>query len=451
MNRLLIVVAVALLLLAGCKTTQPVRPMEEYEERQLERVSIINIPIDIQLDELETSLNRQLSGTLYEDNNLKDDNLRVRAVKQDQLRLGLDGEALTYRVPLDLWVQYDLGISKVEATGQITLDFKTAVELAQDWDILTKTEVTGYDWVQKPRLKLAGINLPVGLIADLVLRNSKSTIAASIDDMVKQQFDLQATVQEAWKQMFEPSLISEEYRTWLVVNPQFIGMSPLEMRNNRIRSTIYVESKPQVKIGEKPQPAFVRSLPPLIIAPVEASDFTLHLNTQISYEEAERLAKVQLVGEQFSYGKRSVTVEDLEFYGQNDQIIVNTKLSGTYNGSIYLSGKPVYNTAKNTIDIKDLEYTLDTKNKLFRSAGWLFKSAIKNKIEENFDFLLDYNLKDMQQQFQEQLQSYEVAQGITLSGDLREINIEDAFLTPEGMVVDLALGGRLNVEVKGLY
>jgi hypothetical protein len=425
--------------------------MEEYDERIEERISIINIPIDIRLDELEQSLNRQLSGTLYEDNNLKDDNLRVRAVKQDDLRLGLEDEALTYRVPLDLWIQYDLGISKVEATGQITLDFKTAVELTRDWEVATQTEVTSYEWVQKPRIRLAGINLPIGLIADLVLRNSKNTIASSIDDLVKTQFDLRKTVQEAWQQMFEPALVSEEYNTWLVVNPQFIGMSPLEMSNNRIRSTIYVESKPNVKVGEKPQPGFVRALPPLAIAQVEASDFNLHLNTSISYDEAERLAKAQLVGEKFSYGKRSVTVEDLEFYGQNDRIIINTKLSGTYNGSIYLSGKPVYNTKKNSIDIKDLDYTLDTRNKLFRSASWLFKSTIKNKIEENFDFLLDYNLKDAQQQFKDQLREYKVAEGIILTGDLKDLSIEDAFLTPEGMIVDLALKGRLNVEVKGLY
>jgi len=426
--------------------------MESYEERLEESISVINIPIDIELDELEASLNRNLSGTLYEDNSLKDgDKMKVRAVKQADFQLGLEQDAVTYKVPLDLWIQYDIGISKVEASGQIALDFKTGFEFSENWDILTKTEVLSYSWAKKPRLKMGMVNLPIGFIADLVLKRSKSAIASSIDELVKEQFDLRKTVEEAWQQMFEPTLVAEAYNTWLTVNPQFIGMSPMEMGNGRIRSTIYVEGKPSVTVGEKPAPSFVKPLPPLRISPVVSDEFTLHLNTQISYKEAERIAKAELLGETFSYGKRAVTIEDLEFYGQGSKIVVNTVLSGTYDGSIYLTGQPVYNPKKNTVELQDLDYTMNTRSALFRSAGWLLKSAIKKKIKRNFNFLLDYNLKDMQQQFQEQLRNYKVSEGITLNGELRDLSLQNAFLTPDGIVVDLALQGNLNVAVRGLY
>jgi hypothetical protein len=227
-------------------------------------------------------------------------------------------------------------------------------------------------------------------------------------------------------------------------------MSPVSTERGRIATTIYVEGKPSVKIGERPDPKYIQPLPPLRISPVEAEDFTLHINAEISYDEAERLAKTQLVGETFSYGRRSVTIQDLEFFGKGSNIVVNTTLSGTYNGSIYLVGRPVFNPKKNTIDIEDLEYTLDTKNYLFRSAGWLMKSTIKNKIAENLNFLLDYNMKDMQAQFQEQLQEYELATGVVLNGNLEALDLRNAYLTVDGMVVDLALTGNVNVRVKGL-
>lgn len=439
------------LLLSSCKATKPVRPMEEYEELYREPVSIINLPIDVPVKDLEAVLNKQLSGILYEDNNLRDgDKMMVRAVKQDNIRLGLDSQAITYRIPLDLWIKYDLGISTVEATGQISLDFKTGFGVNADWSIYTATSLEGHSWNQKPRVKMGFVDLPVGFIADLVLRNSTQQISRAIDELVREQFDLRKTVEEAWREMFQPALVSEAYNTWLTVNPQFIGMSPVSTSNNRIATTIYVEGKPSVKIGERPDPKYVQPLPPLRISPVNAEDFTLHINAEISYDEAERLAKEQLVGETFSYGRRAVTIEDLEFFGKGANIVVNTTLSGTYNGSIYLVGRPVYNPRKNTIDIEDLEYTLDTKNYLFRSAGWLMKSTIKNKIADNLNFLLDYNLKDMQQQFQEQLQEYELATGVVLNGNLEVMDLRNAYLTVDGMVVDLALKGNVNVRVSGL-
>lgn len=439
------------LLLCSCGASKPVRPMEEYEALFRERVSVINIPIDLSIAEIEGLLNRQLSGILYEDNNLRDgDKMMVRATKQDDIKLGIDSQAVTYRIPLDLWVKYDLGISTAEARGQIVLDFKTGFDLDRNWEIRTFTELTGYRWQQKPRIKVGFVDLPVGMIADVVLRNSSRRIANSIDDLVKDQLKLRDQVEAAWAEMFKPTLVSEEYRTWLTVDPQYIGMSPIEMSRNRITSTIYIESKPKVKIGQRPDPVLPRPLPPLHISPVGNQDFTLHLNTEISYQEAERLAKAELVGETFTYGRRAVTIQDLEFFGQGSNIVINTVLSGTYNGSIYLIGKPVYNPNKNTIDIEDLEYSLDTKNFLFRSAGWLMKSTIKNKIAENVNFLLDYNLKDMQAQFQEQLKDYELATGLVLNGELAAIDLRNAFLTVDGMVVDLALTGKVNIRVRGL-
>ncbi|WP_282782033.1 DUF4403 family protein [Phaeodactylibacter xiamenensis] len=451
MKHLLPACAILMLLLSSCKVTKPVRPMEEYEELYRDQVSIINIPVDVPVRDLEAVLNKQLSGILYEDNNLRDgDKMMVRAVKQDDILLGLDSQAITYRIPLDLWIKYDLGISTVEANGQISLDFKTGFGVNTDWSIFTTTTLEGHQWQQKPRVKMGFVDLPVGFIADIVLRNSTRQISKAIDDLVREQFDLRKTVEEAWREMFQPALVSEEYNTWLTVNPQYIGMSPVITERGRIATTIYVEGKPSVKIGERPDPKYIQPLPPLRISPVEAEDFTLHINAEISYDEAERLAKTQLVGETFSYGRRSVTIQDLEFFGKGSNIVVNTTLSGTYNGSIYLVGRPVFNPKKNTIDIEDLEYTLDTKNYLFRSAGWLMKSTIKNKIAENLNFLLDYNMKDMQAQFQEQLQEYELATGVVLNGNLEALDLRNAYLTVDGMVVDLALTGNVNVRVKGL-
>ncbi len=452
MRPILFFTLIALALLAtACTSSRPVRPAEEYEALFEEPASVVRLPVDISLRELERSLNQRLKGVLYEDKDLRDgDNMRIRAEKRQDIRLGVDSQLIKYRVPLDLWIQYDLGISKVEAEGELSVDLKTAFTIGPDWNVKTVTEVVRHDWLRQPRLKMGVVNLPIGFIADLVLQNSRKNISRNIDALVKEQFNLREMVGEAWNKMYEPVLVSEEYNTWLAVNPQAIGMTPLDMKGDRIRGTIFMEAKPRVRIGRPPENIRPMPLPNLQIRPQAEDGFTIHINTDISYEEAERIAKSQLLGETFSQGKRSVKVEDIELYGQGNKIVVNTVLSGSFDGSIYLVGKPVYNPQKNAIDIESLDYDLGTRNFLVKSAGWLLKSTIKNRIEDNMNFLLDYNLKEMQAQFQEQLKEYRVTEDVTLQGELQELAIRNAYLAPESIIVSLALSGRLNISVKGL-
>ena len=227
-------------------------------------------------------------------------------------------------------------------------------------------------------------------------------------------------------------------------------MTELQMEKDTIISTLIVESKPKISLGGKPDDGNWRPLPLFQYREFESEDFNLFLNTEISYQEAERIAKEQILGESYSSGKRSVTVEDLEMYGQGDKLVVNTKLSGSYNGNIYMTGKPVFNRRKNSIDIKDLSYTLDTKNFLVKSAAWLLKSTIKKQIQDNLDFLLDYNMSEMETQIQQQLADYKINDGVIINGRLNKMNIENAYLTPTGMRVFIALNGHLGIFVTGL-
>lgn len=443
---------VSLLFLLSCKSTQPTRPMERYDAlTEEERTSVINIPVRINLVELEKSLNQQLQGTLYEDNDMNDgDKMMMRAEKVDDVKLQMRGQTIRYEVPVKVWVRYNAGITRLEADGEIAMNFNTDFDIDRDWNMETVTNIETYEWLKQPRLRVAGMNLPVGFIADIILKRSKTVITQSIDQQVQENFNLRKMVEDVWKQMFDPVLVSPEYNTWLLVNPQNIGMTPLVTDEQSISSVIVVESLPRVSLGERPEAMGATDLPPFIFRDTTLNDFVIRLRTDVPYEEAERLAKQELLGETFSEGKRSVTIEDLELYGQGNKLIVNTKLSGSYNGSIYLTGRPVYNPKKNVVDIKDLDFTLETRNFLHKSAAWLLKGTLRKRIEENMNFLLQYNLDELKNQLQEQLNNYPITRGIVLDGKLEDLNIQDAFLSTEAIRVDVALVGRLNVQVNGL-
>ena len=71
------------------KTTSPKKPMEEYlysdaELQNEKHLSVLNLPIEMPVSELETQINAQLKGLIYEDDSYEDnggDNLKAKVWK----------------------------------------------------------------------------------------------------------------------------------------------------------------------------------------------------------------------------------------------------------------------------------------------------------------------------------------------------------------------------------
>jgi hypothetical protein len=441
-----------LVFLSACKTGQPARPQEYYENANLESdPSTISIPVKLFKSELLQSINQQIGDVLYEDNNMKDDGMMLRAKKRENISIDLSGQEIKYRVPLDLWIKKDVMISNVEAEGSLALDFITRYNIREDWTLETKTEVSGYNWLKKPVVKLGFADLPITSIANLVLNEAKSELAGSIDKEVKDLFDLKTQMKNAWKELNDPFMISEEYNAWMLLNPQSISMTPFAASGNTIHSTVTVVSRPSILVGDKPaSPVVAPALPNFRQEYLSGNDFTLFLNTAISFREAERISKQNMVGETFNYGKKTVTVQDIELYGQGNKLVVNTKLQGSYNGNVYFVAKPEYNAQRNKIELDDVDFDFSTQKFLLKSASWLFKGPLKNKVQENLDFYLNYNLEDAKKMIQEELKDYAIAPGINLNGELADLTISHVYVASDAIKVRIGMKGKLNLDVKGL-
>jgi hypothetical protein len=450
-----VIFSLSLLIVLGssCKTTQPVKPMERYETAYFEeKTSFINIPVRIKIDELEKMLNEQFDGLLYQDDTFEDgDNMKIKASKSEPLTIVTDIMALKYSVPLDLEIDYKTPLGSVKADASIRLFFRTAFDIDQNWNLITESSVINYVWSKKPAIKIGGVRISAGFIGDIILNRSSNFIAKSIDEQVAAYFNLRETVEEAWKGLFDPILVSPEYNTWLTVNPESLGLTRPQMDNESINTTVLVKAKPDVKLGVKPDvwKPTAYSLPPFNYSSDYNSDFELNIGAEITYEQADSMAKAELLGERFESGKYYAVIEDLHMYGQGNNIIVNTTLSGSYNGSIYLTGKPIYDPKKGSIDLDDLEFTLDTKSFLHKSAAWILKSTLKKQIKENLNFLLDYNLQEMEKMLNEQLSHYELSQNIFLEGKLEELSMQNAWLTADGIKMIIGIKGEAGIKMEG--
>lgn len=448
---------VLLLFLPFCKTatyTNAPKPDERYtsqEEKPL--VSTIVIPVDISMEDLVRSINIRVQGTLYEDLSYSDngnDGLMLKAVKARDITLFFSGQTIKYKVPLKLWIKKDLLVTDVEAEGELDLNLKTNFSINPDWSLRTTTEVEYHEWAVKPYLRTGLGNLSIESIANLVLNKSKKTLSQTLDRIVSQQLSLKPFVQEAWDALQQPTLLSEEYQMWMKNTPMSIGMTPITTDFNNIRARIAVDCINDVQAGSKPAFRPNTPLPNLRLLDEAPDDFQMRISTEVPFAEAERLAQKSMFGQEFSSGKRKVRVDNIQLWGNNDKIVVNTRLSGSFNGNIYFIGRPVYNAQRNRVEMADLDFHVDTRNFLHRTASWLFQGTIKRQMTAAMQFPLDEDIRELRATVQQSLERYEIQPGVVLRGTVDSLTVESTRVTQKGIRVDLFSQGKLLVEVKGL-
>lgn len=446
-----------LMVLASCASVKIEKPIEAYNYVAVRPVpSVIGFTLEAKLSDIQKELNSTFTGLVYEDNSFDDnggDNLMVKAWKQENIQLTMKEDLLIYRVPLKLWIKAgfktkQLGITLSdyrEVSGAIALMFRTRISINPDWTINTQTETSGYEWIQQPVVKLAGFNLPVKFIADVILKKNLKTISSSIDNSVKEYLDLKPYALEAWKALNQPISLNDAYKIWLHIDVSEVYVSPVSASGGIIRLHTGIKSILETSMGKRPVFEAPAPLPPLQIKNDPDETLTINASLDIPYEEINEQTASYLVGQTFSQSGRSVKVEAVNIYGSNGQLVAETKLSGSFKGSIYLKGIPAYNPKDSTLYLKNLDFDLSTKNVLVKSAAWLYQGGFRQMMAKEMVWSLAPEIKMFYNELNRSLKSYPLAAGVILKGQVSRVSVDEILLTPDGIKPFVSAEGKMNV------
>jgi hypothetical protein len=391
-------------------------------------ISTIHLPVHWSQSDIEQLLNNQLTGVLYEDTNLADDGLQIKATKSRNIKLRLDGLTATYRVPLDLWIFKKLldsrwtGVRGIELDGEVNLSFKTVLNVQPDWTIVPQTELIGYEWLRNMAVKTGIGQLDVKYIANLVIDRTKTDITKGIDIAIRQSVDLPPKLNQLWAQLQHPIKVNEEYHFWLQLMPQTIEITPLSASGDELTAMLSTTVLTQAGMNQ--------TLPPP--------------NTEM------KLPNFIPSKDTFQVGGQALQISALKLQAQGEQLLINADFTGSYSGSLFLTGKPAFDSATNTLHLQELRYELSSKNFLFRSALWLFEGVIAKKLKEYTVFPLGGKLTEIKSMINDKLQNYVLNNYATLNGQAEQLTIKKFIITSTGVKTQVQAIGRLAVTISGL-
>ncbi|MDI5893704.1 DUF4403 family protein [Flavobacterium algoritolerans] len=463
-STLLIILSIALI--TSCSTTNKIATLKPEPDDATPLVyentpSFINLPISVKLKDIENQTNSLLNGLIYEDNNIEDDDIEMKIWKLAPITIkndnGANGQKIRTVLPLKAIVKYRIGTKKMGVELYNTKEFNLdgVVTLLSDvgltnWKMNTKTELKSLDWNESPTMTVFGKNVPVTYLINPGIKLFKSKIEKKIDDAIAKSMDFKPNVLAALEKICVPFQMSDAYESWLRIVPIEIYSTNAKLKNDTFVLEMGMKCNMETLIGKQPESKFNASK--IVLKPVSKipQEITANIVAVSTYLEASKLMTKNFAGQEFGSGSKKVKVQNVAIWHKNGKMIIALDVLGSVNGTIYLAGFPQYNDKTKEVYFDQLDYALDTKNKLMRTANWLAQGLILRKIEQSCRYSIKPNLEEGQKSMMTYLKNYSPMQGVFVNGKMEEIQFQKIQLTNQAIIAFIKVKGTVNVSVDGL-
>ncbi len=453
---------VSILILNGCSSAKKINALKPETDNAKPLVyepvvSYIGLPITLPFKEIALQTNKAVNGLIYEDKNIADDNIMLKVWKEAPIGILEENGKLKTILPLKVWakVQYGKTILGVQMYDTREINLNGEVHLVSDiglfnWKIQTNTNLKKIDWKEDPSITVAGRSIPINYLINPAIKIFKKDIEKAIDDAIQQAVDFKPEVLNALASVSAPIEVNKDFKTWFQITPQELYASDISITKERININMGLKSTMETTIGAKPNNTFNKDKVVLKTVSKMPDNVQINLAAISTYTDASDLITTNFKGQVFGDEKRKVTVQKVNLWHKSGKMVIALDVLGSLNGTIYLSGIPKYNTATKEIYFDELDYVLDTKNKLIKTANWLAQGLVLNKIKENCKYSIAENLKEAETSIKPYLNNYSPVKGVFINGNLSKISLQSIQLTDHSFVAFISVNGAVKMNIDGM-
>jgi hypothetical protein len=177
---------------------------------------------------------------------------------------------------------------------------------------------------------------------------------------------------------------------WLRFQPAEISLAKISEVGGVLRTGIGISGQVSMALGGEGKPPAVSPLPPPRLVEGGEGRFEFEIPLVASPAELSGLLNQSLKGSRHKLGRsRSMTVTAAKVEPEGDRLLISLDFLETQGkggsgagGTLRLRGRPVFDPAKNTLRIADLQYDLATKSLRLRIANRLHREKLLKGLEK---------------------------------------------------------------------
>lgn len=370
-------------------------------------------------------------------------------------RLRLDGTTATlssvityrgrgwYNPPVLPTVSGSCGLNDEPPRMRITV--RSTITPTADWRLRARSRVVALAPLTDERrdrcvVTVAAINV-TGRVLDAV-EGVLNRELAKVDQRLA-RYDLRGRVADVWEFLVTPVRLRDSL--WLVVDPAAIRLDQVRNEGTTLHTAIGMTAYPRIIGGLQPMPA-ARELPPLERTG-GGSGLSLLSEGRIGWGVLSGILRRELAGDTIRVAGRALVLEDLVVSGLDDgRIALGLTLRGAARGTIYLVGRPEYDSHGAVLTMPDLEFDVRSRSLMVAGLAWLAGGQVEDYLRTNLRLSLATLLDDGLAMIEREL-SRELAPGVAIATALSGGQVYRIRPRAEALLVDALAHGSAELRL----
>lgn len=421
------------------------QPKAEAFRTQLPReLSSFNVVAEATERELSDTLNRVTPRELYRGAS-RDSGLSVTMLRNGPIQVHAADNFIYLSVPVSVSLQYGIFEMRPMATR---LAFKVSARITPDWRIVTQVYYTGLSDLFAEDLHVGPLAIKPRSIVEGVTQPVQRIFSELIDRRLNERFPLRPAVAKAWTAVQRPLLVDKKYDAWLALQPQGLQLYPLYAQHGLVRLGVGITTFAELVVGPEPAMHPPTPLPNLRLAAGTDRTFRIALNTDLVYQDLVTVAAPLLLNKEFSSGGKQIVIKGITLYGNGDQLVIRLVTRGSLDGVIYLTCRPAFNPQTNIFSVEDVDFDLQTRSMLLKTADWLLHGTIRSVIQEKLNMDLTQRLGQVKEMATRAMTRVPLGDNLALTGTVRTVRLQDVLVQKDRLSIQVYAEGESGIVLR---
>lgn len=349
------------LLLARCQKVAPKAPAAQGFDAPIPTtLSYLAGPISFRLSELENKINKELDPVLVGPKNVEEGKkslFTLRVARSGPVQTQYRDQQVLISAPLQIWLLTPFSRDTVgRPFCALQVSFQSPLSVSSEWRLVSRIQFKEYKWISPPEIRLLGKAISLEKFVQRVLEKLQPVIESTIDAAIYKELRLDKIVRPIWRDIQKPLRIDRQFGLWVVPNPMTVAAGPIQGNKDGISVPLQIAFATQTVLKEQ-SPAFpIKPLPALQKKSALSQTSELRLMSDIPYRDINQMLQRKLKEQDVKIAWGLLKVKDASVYGGQHALIIRTELSGLINGTVYVQGRPGFDTLTNTLVVSKLDF-----------------------------------------------------------------------------------------------
>lgn len=446
------------LLALGLSTQPPAAPPAFAQEVPLPP-SVIRVPIQIQLDGLFAEVERVapkvppgVETWMDLPGGIKGATAYRFNLYRDPLMMRMQGNRLSVRTQAHYWLEVGVkvgGYAKAlgscglgqEGFRRVLLGVDADIAVTPQWGLAVKLTPAEPMPMNSCSMTAANVDITGKVLGGM--RSALLQATGMLEGQLAQNALLRQKADLVWSQVQKPMEVAPGI--FVAMQPERLRLGAWGGNGSLLTIPLEVEARPVLSLG-RPAEAAQRPLPLLEPAGQGPQGFQVKVDADLTFAEATEQLRRQMKGKRFDTEKGPIEVLDIAVRGGGGKALLDLTIKGKVDGTLHLSGRPVFDEATGCLRLADLDYTLESKSWITKFGEWLFRSTIRKSLDEKGHWLMNRSLGDLKNQVQLGL-NRSLMPGVALSGQLQDLKLGQPKVLADRFLVEAFLSGQVQVNL----